>query len=440
MTYKEARAYLEEIAKQGSILGLASIRNLLYYLGNPQDKLRFIHIAGTNGKGSVLAYTASILKEAGFRVGKYISPTVQGYLERIQIGDTWISEASFAGLTEKVQRTIMQMEKDGYDLPTIFEVETAMAFLYFAEQKCDIAVLETGLGGALDATNIVEHTVVAAFAHISRDHMGFLGDTLEKIAEQKAGIIKSDCEVVTARQDAEVLHVLQMRAEEAGCRVWQARPDQAEVLEESYEGQSFRYPCVSVKGEKKQKDLHISLAGRHQIENAIVSCEIINALNARGYCIGEDAVAKGLASTKWVGRFTCLSRNPIIIVDGAHNEDAAQRLRESADRYFSGKRIFLIMGVFKDKEYDKIAKIMAPVAYKIYTVELPDEGRTLDSQILKHALEPYCERVDAVGNIKRAVEAALKEAGKEDVILAFGSLSYLGKVMEFIERGTKHEP
>ena len=200
VTYKEARVYLDKVSKYGSVLGLDTIRELLCELGNPQDDLKFIHIAGTNGKGSVLAYTSTILSEAGYRTGRYVSPTVVSYLERIQVDGRWIDEDAFARLTEIVQRAIARMEAAGKPSPTVFEVETAIAFLYFKETNCDIVVLECGLGGELDATNIVENTVCAVFASISRDHLGILGDTLTEIAQTKSKIMKNSCTVVTAVQ------------------------------------------------------------------------------------------------------------------------------------------------------------------------------------------------------------------------------------------------
>ena len=216
VTYKEARVYLDEMSKYGSVLGLDTIRGLLRELGNPQDDLKFIHIAGTNGKGSVLAYTSTILSEAGYRIGRYVSPTVVSYLERIQVDGRWIPEEKFADLTEKVRDAIARMEAAGEHSPTVFEAETAIAFLYFKEMHCDLVVLEAGLGGELDATNIVKNTVCAVFTSISMDHIGVLGDTLEEIAENKAGIIKPGCAVISAVQKPEVTEILKRRAEKLG--------------------------------------------------------------------------------------------------------------------------------------------------------------------------------------------------------------------------------
>ncbi|RHR22929.1 bifunctional folylpolyglutamate synthase/dihydrofolate synthase [Clostridium sp. AF19-22AC] len=427
VTYKEARVYLDEVSKYGSVLGLDTIRGLLRELGNPQDDLTFIHIAGTNGKGSVLAYTSTILSEAGYRTGRYVSPTVVSYLERIQVDGEWIPEEDFAGLVEEVQKAIARMETSGEASPTVFEVETAIAFLYFKKKNCDIVVLETGLGGTLDATNIVERTAAAVFASISRDHMGFLGDTLEEIAGNKAGIIKPGCFVVTAGQKPEVMKILKDKADALSCRMYTASVKDAVVLKENWDRQEFT--CG------KWKNIHIPLAGRHQISNAVTVLELIDGLNENGFHITEKAVRDGFAKTSWPGRFTCIHKEPLFIVDGAHNEDAALKLRETLEHYFAGRRLIFIMGVFKDKEYTKIAQIMAPLAEKIYTVDLPDTGRSLKAEELKEAVEPYCPGVEAVSDIGAAVGAAYHVAGAEDVILAFGSLSYLGQVMKMAESG-----
>ena len=259
MTYKEARVYLDEMSKYGSVLGLDTIRGLLHELGDPQDDLKFIHIAGTNGKGSVLAYTSTILSEAGYRTGRYVSPTVMSYLEKIQVDGTWISELDFAQSVEKIKEAIASLKAKGEPLPTLFEAETAMAFLYFRKMHCDMVVLETGLGGETDATNIVKNTICAAFATISVDHLGVIGDTLEEIARTKSGIIKPGCAVVSARQTDVVRNVLKKKAEEKNCSYVEAEPEKMEILTDSYDGITFSY--------KEFEKMHSNLAGQCQREN-----------------------------------------------------------------------------------------------------------------------------------------------------------------------------
>jgi folylpolyglutamate synthase/dihydrofolate synthase len=424
VTYKEARVYLDDASKYGSVLGLDTIRGLLDELGNPQDALKFIHIAGTNGKGSVLAYTSTILSEAGYRTGRYVSPTVISYLERIQINGEWITPNEFAELVEEVQKAIVRMKAQGEGNPTVFEIETAIAFLYFKKSKCDLVVLETGLGGQMDATNIVKNTLIAVFTSISKDHMGILGDTLKEIAKNKAGIIKPGCLVVTILQKKEVMEELFCKADKMLCGMKIAAPEQVNNLSENWTGQKFSYG---------KWDIEISLAGKYQILNAITALETIQALTENGFSVPDDAIITGFRKTKWLGRFTCIGTNPLFIVDGAHNEDAALRLRDTLEQYFPNKRLIFIMGVFRDKEYHKIARILAPLAQVIYTVGLPDANRSLEPEVLSSVLKLYCKQTEPRYSIAAAVKSAYQAAGEQDIILAFGSLSYLGQVMEQVK-------
>jgi dihydrofolate synthase/folylpolyglutamate synthase len=428
VTYKEARVYLDRVSKYGSVLGLAAIRELLHELGDPQEELKFLHIAGTNGKGSILAYTSTILKEAGYRTGRYISPTVVSYRERIQTDEEWISEEAFARITEIVQKAIAHMEAAGKASPTVFEIETAIAFLYFKEQKCDIVVLECGLGGAEDATNIITTTVCAAFATISLDHLGVLGSSLAEIARTKSGIIKEGATVVSSHQQPEVEAILREEAKRKCCPIFFADGKQRKVYEESYDGQILSYREIT--------HFRCPLPGRFQQENVITAIEIIRAMGACGFPVSEEAIRRGIEKTKWPGRFTCLCKEPLFFIDGAHNEDAVRKLRESLITYFPGKRFIYIMGVFRDKEYEKIASIMAPLARSVHTVDLPDAARTLPKEELAEVMRRFCAE-DAVvctePGVQEAVEHVWNEVQPGDVILAFGSLSYLGSVMEAVE-------
>ena len=433
VTYKEARVYLDEMSKYGSVLGLDTIRGLLRELGDPQDDLKFIHIAGTNGKGSVLAYTSTVLSKAGYRIGRYVSPTVIGYLEKMQIDGTWISETEFAELAEEIREAIARLEALGEPLPTLFEVETAMAFLYFKKNHCDLVVLETGLGGELDATNIIKNTICAVFATISRDHLGVIGDTLEEIAQTKSGIIKPGCAVVSARQEEAVSRILRDRAEKEGCSYTEADLDNLRVVAEDYKSMTVDYKIF--------RNLKSSLTGAHQRANIATALEVIMTLQNMGYQISEDAVRSGISETIWTGRFTCLQESPVFIIDGAHNEDAAYRLRESVKKYFQDKELILIMGVFKDKEYEKITSILCPYARSVYTIDLPNRERTLSAEGLAESAAKYCDRVKAEPEIKAAVEDAMKEAKElpeNRAILACGSLSYLGVVNSLVKDMREH--
>ncbi len=426
MTYEEARAFLEDCSQYSGELTLEPLKELLDRLDNPQNELRFVHIAGTNGKGSTLAYVSTVLKEAGYRTGRYISPTIFSYRERIQINEQYISREDLARLTERIQKAGRQMLAEGLGHPTTFEAETALAFLYFAEQKCDLVVLEAGMGGRTDATNVIKNTMVAVLASISMDHMGFLGNTLAEIAENKAGIIKPGCTVVTVRQEPEAEQAVLLKARECGCPVVTVNPECSVNRRRSLFRQSFDY--------KAYKDVEISLSGEYQFTNAALALEIIGELCRKGCEIPEAAVRTGLRNTVWNGRFTVIAEEPYFIVDGAHNRDAAEKLRESIENYLSGYRLIYIMGVLADKEYDAVIRKTAPYASEIITVMTPDNPRALPAEELKKAASAYHPHVQAAESLSEAVEKAYGLAGKGDVILAFGSLSYLGELIRKVEQ------
>ena len=423
MDYQQARKYLRETAATAPVMGLSNIRNLLEKIGNPQDELKFIHIAGTNGKGSVMAYVSTILKEAGYRVGRYISPTIYAYRERIQINDEYIKKEEFAIHMTKIAEAVKQMEKENLCKPTPFEIETALSFLYFREERCDLVVMESGMGGRDDATNIVQNTILAVLTSISMDHMEFLGDNLVQIALNKAGIIKPGAIVVCDKQEPQVEEVLQTYCAEHGNSLVIAKPSSAVIRETTIEGQTFRY---------QGEEIAISLAGAHQIDNAVLALECIKALINLGYNISREDITKGFLKTKWEGRFTVLSKEPYFIVDGAHNPAAASKLAESLRMYFPERRFIFIMGMFEDKEYDKIAEMMTPLADWIFTIEPPDNPRALSAGDLAAVVAKYNHQVVVCDTISDAVEQSFASAGEEDVIVAFGSLSFIDEITRCI--------
>lgn len=424
MKYTEAVEYMESLSSYGIVPGLGNIRNLCEKLDNPQKDLRFVHIAGTNGKGSVLAYVSTILKAAGYKVGRYVSPTIFEYRERIQINNRSITKKAICEYVERMKAICEELVAEGKPHPTPFEVETAMAFAYFKEQDCDIVVLETGMGGRQDATNIIENTLVAVLVSISMDHMQFLGKDLTAIATEKAGIIKAGCHVVTAVQEPEALQVIQRRSEELAVPVTVAEK-QAKKIRYGLEKQKFDYEGF--------KNLAIPLAGKHQIDNAVLALEVVKALQEQGYSITEKAIRSGLNETEWRGRFTLLAKKPYFVVDGAHNEDAAKKLAESIEFYFTNKRIIYIMGILRDKEYEKIIGLTHGYADQILTVATPNQARTLSAYELATEVAKVHQDVTAVDSLEEAVEMAYLLAGKEDVIIAFGSLSFTGKLMNILE-------
>ena len=424
MNYKEARVYLDEVSKYGSVLGLESMRELLRRLGDPQNELKFIHISGTNGKGSVLAYLSTILSGAGYRTGRYISPTLFSYRERIQVDGEYIEKESLACHVTAIAAAAEDMQKAGLPSPTVFEIETALAFLYFKEKRCDIVTLEVGCGGLLDATNVITTTLMEVIASISMDHTDLLGDTLAKIAAQKAGIIKPDTMVVSAQQKSEAAQVIEDTCKEQHCTLQMVDESKISNVHYGAEGQTFSY--------KTWENVAISLAGSYQIKNAALALEGVEALRKLGYALSDQQVREGLLHTAWRGRFTTLRRDPTVIIDGAHNPAAALELKESLERYFPGKTLYFVMGMFKDKDYAQVIDLTAPLARHIITVETPGNPRALPACELAEAVARVNPSVEWADSVTHGVERALAMAGKEDAVIVFGSLSFLGEAADAV--------
>ena len=424
MNYKEARVYLDEVSKYGSVLGLESMRELLHRLGDPQNELKFIHISGTNGKGSVLAYLSTILSGAGYRTGRYISPTLFSYRERIQVGGEYIEKESLACHVTAIAAAAEDMQKAGLPSPTVFEIETALAFLYFKEKRCDIVTLEVGCGGLLDATNVITTTLMEVIASISMDHTDLLGDTLAKIAAQKAGIIKPDTMVVSAQQKSEAAQVIEDTCKEQHCTLQMVDESKISNVHYGAEGQTFSY--------KTWENVAISLAGSYQIKNAALALEGVEALRKLGYALSDQQVREGLLHTAWRGRFTTLRRDPTVIIDGAHNPAAALELKESLERYFPGKTLYFVMGMFKDKDYAQVIDLTAPLARHIITVETPGNPRAMPARELAEAVGKVNPSVEWADSVAHGVEKALAMAGKEDAVIVFGSLSFLGEAADAV--------
>lgn len=424
MDYQMSRAYIEDAGKYGSVLGLKNMQEMMKRLGNPQDGLKYVHVAGTNGKGSLIAYLYSTLSEAGYKVGRYISPAIYTYRERMEVAGTPVTREKFAEYTTKVAEVIDDMVREGLAHPTPFEIETAVAFLFFVDEKCDLVLLEVGMGGNLDATNIIETTAASVLVSISKDHEDFLGKTVAEIAEKKAGIIKPGAHVITTTQLPEVEQVIVDACGKMQTPLVIADYKNAEVLEENVWGQTFRY---------KEEIYEISLAGIHQIENAVLALNVLKELDVCGYPTTFIQKKEGLKKASWGGRFSVIAKGPLFIVDGAHNPAAAEKLADSIERYFKGKTIYYIMGVFKDKEYDYVIEKTYKYAKKILTVQTPDNPRALPAEELAKTIRAYHADVQAMKSLEEAVDEAYQLAEKEDVIIAFGSLSYLGELTRIVK-------
>lgn len=425
MTYEQALAYIHGTEKFGSKPGLARISALLESLGDPQKKLKFIHVAGTNGKGSTTAMTAAILGRAGYTTGMYISPFVEDFRERITLDGQMISKPELSRRVTALKAKIDVITAGGGMHPTEFEIITALALWYFSDMRCDFVVLEVGLGGRWDATNVVPAGNIAVITSISMDHMHILGDTLSKIASEKCGIIKPECLAVTsAGQPGEAMAVIRETCDKAGVRLYVPDPDGLKVLSESLHGTDIAY---------KGKDLHIPLLGAHQVQNALTVLEIIEALRDSGYEIPDTCVREGLACTRWGGRLEIVRDEPLCVVDGAHNADAVRVLCAALDKFFAGRRIIAIMGMMKDKEYEVCIPMVAERCAAFLGVSVHGE-RALDAQAVAHTASGHCAQTNAYESIPQAVAHALRLAGKDDVILACGSLYIIGEIKQLLQQ------
>jgi dihydrofolate synthase/folylpolyglutamate synthase len=435
MTYEEALEYIHSVCWQKNVPGLARIGELLGKLGEPQKALRFIHVAGTNGKGSTCAMLASVLGAAGYRVGLYTSPFIVRFNERMQIDGVQIPDGELAEITEYVKPFAEGMAEK----PTEFELITAIAMVYFARHACDYVVLEVGMGGRLDPTNIIEaeNVAVSVITGIAMDHTAFLGDTDVKIAAEKAGIIKKGVPAVFggahvpvgAKADCEVdpqacAAVIKAKASEMGAPYSESRPEALRNVKSDIFGSRFDL------GE--YKDMFIPLAGVYQPYNAATVLAVLEILKEQGAKLTEKAVRDGLAAVKWPGRFEILCREPLVISDGGHNPEGIDAAVESAKTYF-GEKIQLISGVMADKDYAHMAGRMSEVACRAFTVR-PDSYRALSAGEFAKVFSAGGVPAEGFATVKDAVFAAM-DAGRENgkPTLCLGSLYMYGEVKAAVE-------
>lgn len=416
MTTEQAQEYLRDITRQsGMILGLEPLKELLARLGNPQNQTRFLHIAGTNGKGSVGAMLRTILTRAGYLVGQYSSPAVFDPFEPWRIGEETISPKEYAALVSRIQRQRDAMLREGKAAPTAFEIETALAFLYFAEHHCDMAVLECGMGGREDATNVIDTTLLSLLTSIGLDHTRFLGDTIAEIAKIKGGILRSGVPVVMQGQSEEAERVVRALCCEQNCPLILIRNEEVLPIRMDWDGATFRYD-----GE----EWHTSLTGSWQMSNAVQAIAAVRALRDVGVGVEDAAIREGLREVRWGGRLETICRSPRVVLDGAHNPNAVRRLCETLREM---KRedipLILVMGVLADKDYDEIAAEIAPLAEVVYTVT-PKNPRALDAEKLAECVRQYHSSVHAC-SMREAAERAMRDAGAQGTVVAMGSLSYL---------------
>ena len=363
--------------------------------------------------------TANILKEAGYKVGLYTSPYIIEFEERIQLCGEKIPKERLAELTTRVKKEVDAMVEDGLSHPTEFEIITAIAMLYYKEEKADFVVLEVGLGGRLDATNVIENPLVCAICSISLDHVDILGDTLEKIASEKAGIIKENTTVVADGTNPScVLEVIKEKAAQEHAAFYVT--DKASVLHMSIHGTSFVY---------RDTERSIALLGEHQVQNAAIVLDIITVLREKGIKISEQAIDRGLKTCKWIARFQKIHDEPMFIMDGAHNAAGMKTFTESIKKYLNHKKVYVVFGMLKDKDYQECAAMLSCVAEKIYTVTV-NSPRALSAEELSQTVSQYHQRVKAFSSSEEAFCEALNDAGKEGVVCAVGSLYFMSEAKD----------
>ncbi len=422
MTYQEALTYIHSISWRGSKPGLERISEMMEQLGNVQEDLKFIHIAGTNGKGSVSAMLSSVLTAAGYRTGLFISPYIMRFNERMQVNGMPISDEELAEIITEVQPVAESMA----ERPTEFEIITAAAFLWFARQKCDIVVLETGLGGRLDATNLISKNVCAVITNLGMDHTEYLGNTLGEIAGEKCGILKPGCPVVAYRSAPEAMKVIRARAKELECPVRTADFGKIKALSADLQGQTFQY--------KQFPELTVHLLGAHQLKNAAVALETISVLRKAGWEIPDEAVVQGMDATRWPGRFEVLQDNPLVIVDGAHNPQGVESLIAAVKEYLPGQHIVCVTGVLADKDWKPMMDRLKTVVSDFVAVT-PDSPRALGNVRLARYLTDRAHWVSVADDVEKGLTGALERAkATGGMVLACGSLYMAADVRRFFGR------
>ncbi len=429
MDFLQALEYLDTLYGLGSDLGLKRVMILMDKLGNPQKKIKTIHVAGTNGKGSTCAMLSSILIEEGYNVGVYTSPHLEEYNERYTINKEKISNEDFGKYMTVVKEKCDELNAEGIGQPTIFEVVTALGFLYFAEKNIDYLLLEVGLGGRMDATNVLENPLISIITSISKDHMEYLGDTLEKIAYEKGGIIKENCPVVLYTQTDEVYGAIKEIAWEKGAKLYYAKNQGTETV-----FQNITETVFNIKNDYiSYENVKISLIGDYQINNAATALLAVKALIDAGVKISETSVYNGILKAKWSGRMEIVSYDPIVVLDGAHNIDGIHMLAESLGRYFKDKNITLLVGILGDKEYEKMIDMLLPLASKVVLTE-PNNSRKWNVDSLTETISKFKVEVYREKDIEKAFELSLKITGKDDVLCCAGSLYLIGELYKLARR------
>ena len=420
MNVTETIEYIHSVCWKGSIPGLERTQELLSKMGNPEKKLKFVHIAGTNGKGSTAAMTASILQQAGYRVGLYTSPYIYRFHERMQVNGVEISDEDLIAVTEYVKPFAQSMAES----PTEFELVCCIAFEYFLRQNCDIVVLEVGMGGAWDATNVIECPEVAVITNIGLDHTDFLGSTVEEIAATKAGIFKENGHAVIYRGSEGVEKVFEDVCAQRHVSLKKADFDGLQLHRHGLEGQVF--DC----GERKM--LQLPLLGVHQLKNAAVVLSVIDTLKEIGWNITEENIREGLRLTRWPGRFDIVGRDPLFIIDGGHNPQCIEALVVNIQDYLKDRKVIALTGVLADKDYADMYRPVSQLVQEFVCITPPNPRKLEAAELARH-LQGVGATATACESIEEGVRLAREKAGKDGVVLCFGSLYTIGSIKEALD-------
>ena len=420
MNYNEALEYIHGVSWTFCKPGLERIEALCAALGNPQDSLRFVHVAGTNGKGSFCSMLSSVLVESGLKVGLYTSPYILEFNERMRINGLSIPNDTLARLTERIRPVADAMT----DKPTEFELITAIALEYFREERCDVVVLECGMGGRLDSTNVITTPLLSVITGIALDHTAFLGDTVERIAAEKAGIIKPSVPVLYGGEDEEAEGVIERAAEEKGSSYARADYSLLKIDTLNLDGTTFSY--------RERESLRISLLGLYQPKNASLVLDALDILSPMLPSITEESIKRGLAAARWPARFEIISDSPLLIFDGAHNAQGIEAAVDGIKQYFKDEKVIVISGVLRDKDYLAIAKKISEVASDALTIT-PDSPRALCAEEYADVLASFGVRTNTADGVRNAVEQAFSLASATaKPVVCLGSLYTYGEVYNAI--------
>lgn len=418
MDYEQALNTINSLLRFGIKPGLGRIAALLDKMGNPQRRLQVVHVAGTNGKGSTCALVASVLQKAGYKTGLYTSPYVTDFRERMQINGEMIPKGELCALVESIYPLARAMEQHGESI-TEFEFITAAAFQWFAQSQCDFVVLEVGLGGRFDATNVIDTPLVSVITSISLDHTAILGDTVEQIAFEKCGILKTYGSAVSyPHQAPAAAQVIEQAAKDRGVTLLVPNPADIQVLKKSLCGMELLY---------KDKKLHLPFIGEHQVYNALTALAALSVLKGKGIVIRDEAVAAGFAAARIPARLELLSRRPLCLLDGAHNPGGAEALASALRDLLPGKKIIGIMGMLKDKDSHLALQMLAPLFAKLITVT-PDNPRALNALSLAERAKGLCADITPMDDVNAALHAAAGEAGGDGAVVICGSLYLAGQI------------